>query len=109
MRLEDTYRGQLETLQQQRPRIEAQIKAVTDETAKEEERLDIVNERLADLEQLFGKGLLRKELLINQQIEQTLVQAQLSTLQAQVAQLRQTTGELDVKLGEVKATHMRKS
>ena len=46
-------------------------------------------------------------MLINQQIEQTLVQSELSSLQAQVAHLRQTAGELDVKLGDVKATYMR--
>src|SRR5262249_270187 len=35
------------------------------------------------------------------------VQSQLSNLQAQVAHLRQTMGDLDVKLGEMKATYMR--
>jgi hypothetical protein len=45
--------------------------------------------------------------LLNQQIEQTLVQSQLSNLEAQVAHLRQTTGDLDVKLGNVKATYVR--
>ena len=49
---------------------------------------------------------MRKEVLLNQQIEKTLVQSQLSTLQAQVAHLRQTAGDLDVKLGDMKATHM---
>ena len=107
LRLEDTYRGQLEALQKQRPRIEAETNAVVDQIANQKKRLEIVNTHLADLEPLFRKGLLRKEVLLNQQIEQTLVQSQLSTLQAQVAHLRQTAGELDVKLGEVKATHMR--
>ena len=107
LRLEDTYRGQLEALQKQRPRIEAETNAVVDQIANQKKRLEIVNTHLADLEPLFRKGLLRKEVLLNQQIEQTLVQSQLSTLQAQVAHLRQTAGELDVKLGEVKATDMR--
>ena len=80
---------------------------MVDQIANQKKRLEIVNTHLADLEPLFRKGLLRKEVLLNQQIEQTLVQSQLSTLQAQVAHLRQTAGELDVKLGEVKATHMR--
>ena len=50
---------------------------------------------------------MRKEVLINQQIEKTLVQSQLSNLEAQVAHLRQTTGDLEVKLGEVKANYVR--
>jgi hypothetical protein len=52
---------------------------------------------------------LRKEVLINQQIEKSLVESQLSNLQAQVAHLRQNMGELDFKLGDVKATHERQT
>ena len=107
LRLEETYRGQLAALQKQRPRIEAEIKAVTEQIASQNERLEIVNGRLADLEPLFNKGYLRKEVLINQQIEKTLVQSQLSNLEAQVAHLRQTMGDLEVKLGEVKANYVR--
>ncbi len=50
---------------------------------------------------------MRKEILLNQQIEKTLVQSQVSSLEAQVARLRQTMGDLDVKLGDVKATYVR--
>ena len=107
LRFEETYRDQLAALQKQRPRIEAEIKAVTEQIASQNERLDIVNGRIADLEPLFRKGLLRKEILINQRIEKTLVQSQLSNLEAQVAHLRQTMGDLDVKLGDVKATYVR--
>ena len=107
LRFEEAYRDQLAALQKQRPRIEAEIKAVTEQIASQNERLDIVNGRIADLEPLFCKGFLRKEILINQRIEKTLVQSQLSNLEAQVAHLRQTMGDLDVKLGDVKATYVR--
>ena len=63
LRFEETYRDQLATLQKQRPRIEAEIKAVTEQIASQNERLDIVNSRIADLEPLFRKGFLRKEVL----------------------------------------------
>jgi polysaccharide export outer membrane protein len=106
-RLSQTYHDQLESLQQQRPRIEAEIKAVTEQIASQNERLEIVNGRLADLEPLFAKGYLRKELLLNQQIDKTQVQSQLSNLQAQVAHLRQTMGDLEVRLGDVKASYTR--
>ena len=102
-RLAETYRRQVEALQKQRPRIETETNAVTDQIAKQKERLGIVNSHLADLELLFGKGLLRKEVLLNQKIEKSLVEAQLSTLEAQVAHLGQTMGELDVKLGDLRA------
>ena len=99
LRLQQTYRGQLETLQKQQPRIEAETNAVTDQIAKQNKRLDIVNEHLADLEYLQTKGLVRKEVLLNQQIEKTLVESQISTLEAGVAHLRQSMGELDVQDG----------
>ena len=107
LRLEKAFRDQLAALQKQRPRIEAEVKAVTEQIASQNERLDIVNSRIADLEPLFRKGYLTKEILLNQQIEKTLVQAQVSNLEAQVAHLRQTMGDLDVKLGEVNANYLR--
>ena len=103
------YHSQLDALQAQRPRIEAQIKAIIDQIATENNRLGIVNERLADLEKLFGKGLLTKQLLINQRIEQALVQAELSRLEGQGANLRQAMGDLDVKIEELKASYNRQA
>jgi polysaccharide export outer membrane protein len=107
LRLQEAYRDQIAALQKQRPRIEAEINHVTEQVANQNERLDIVNGRIADLEPLFSKGFLRKEILTNLRIERTLVQSQLSNVEAQVAHLRQTMGDLDVKLGDVKATYMR--
>ena len=107
LKLEEAYRDQRATLQKQRPRIETEIKAVTEQIASQNERLNIVNSRIADLEPLFRKGFLTKQILLNQQIEKTLVQSQISNLEAQVAHLRQAMGDLDVKLGDVKATYLR--
>jgi polysaccharide biosynthesis/export protein len=107
--LQKTYQDQLEVIQKQRPLIEAEIKAVTDQIATEEDRLRLVNGRLADLETIFGKGLLRKEVLTNQRIEKALVQAELSRLEGQIATLRRTMGELDVKIEEVKANYNRQT
>ena len=108
-RLAEMYRSQVEALQTQRPRIEAEIDAVTNQIAKQKEHLAIVNSHLADLELLFAKGLLRKDVLLNQQIEKSLVEGQVSNLQAQVAHLRQNMGELDIKLGDVKANYLRQT
>ena len=62
LRSQETYRDQLAALQKQRPSIEAEIKAVTEQIASQNEQLDIVNSRLADLEPLFRKGMLHKEI-----------------------------------------------
>ena len=108
-RLAEMYRSQVQALQSQRPRIEAEIDAVTNQIAKQKEHLAIVNSRIADLELLFGRGLLRKDVLLNEQIQKTLVEGQMSNLQAQVARLRQNMGDLDVRLGDVKADYVRQT
>jgi polysaccharide export outer membrane protein len=106
-RLAEVYRLQIQALQSQRPRIETEINAMTSQIEKQKEHLSIVNTHLVDLEHLFGKGLLRKEVLLNQQIQKTLVEGQISNLEAQVARLRQNVGELDIKLGDVKSNYLR--
>jgi len=107
LKLAESFRLQIEAIKAQRPRIEAETNAVNEQIATQKKRLDIVNSRLADLDFLFRKGLLRKELLVNQQIEKVLVEGQLSNLEAQVAHLRQTMGDLDIRFSDVKATYER--
>jgi len=108
-RLEAAYHGQIDSLQEQRPRVEAEIKAVTDQIAKQSERLGIVNSRLGELEFAFSKGLLRKDVLINQRIEKSLVEAQVSNLEAQIARLHQTMGDIDLRLRGFKADFERQT
>jgi polysaccharide biosynthesis/export protein len=108
-RLAEMFRSQVQALQNQRPRVQAEIDAVANQIVKQKEHLGIVNSHLTDLEALFSKGLLRKDVLLNEQIQKTLVEGQLSNLQAQVARLRQTMGELDVKLGDVKSSYLRQT
>ena len=108
-RLAEMYRSQIQALQSQRPRVQAEIDAVTNQLAKQNEHLAIVNGHLADLELLAGKRLLRKDVLVNQQIQKTLVEGQMSNLQAQVARLQQNMGDLDVRLSDVKANYVRQT
>ena len=61
------------------------------------------------METLFNKGFLRKDVLLGEQIQKTLVEGQLSNFEAQVARLRQSMGELDVRLGDVKANYLRQT
>ena len=106
-RLAGAYHAQIRDLQSQQPRIEAEISAVTDQIAKQKEHLAIVNSHLSDLQTLFDKGLLRKDVLLNQQIERSLVEGQVSNLEAQVAHLRQAMGDLAIRLDDLKATYQR--
>ena len=107
LRLSQNYTDQMESLKKQRPRIETEIASVTKQIATQNEHLGLVKGRIADLEPLFKKGYLRKDLLVNQQIEKTAVESQLSNLEALVARLRQAMGDLDYKLGETKAIYER--
>jgi polysaccharide export outer membrane protein len=108
-RMSEIHRMQVQSLQNQRPRIEAELQAVSNQIAKQKEHLGIVNGHLVDLHHLFAKGLLRKDVLINQQIQKTLVEGQVSNLEAQVARLGQSMGDLDYRLNEVKAAYLRKT
>jgi hypothetical protein len=47
--------------------------------------------------------------LLSEQIQKTLVEGQLSNFQAQVARLRQNMGELEIRLGDVKANYLRQT
>ena len=108
-RLAEAYRMQVQALQSQRPRIESEVNAVTSQIEKQKEHLSIVSTHLVDLEHLFAKGLLRKDVLLNEQIQKTLVEGQISNLEGQVARLRRDVGELDIKLGDVKAYYLRQT
>jgi hypothetical protein len=108
-RLGEMYQEQVRALQSQRPRIEAEIVAVTNQIAKQKEHLAIVTDHLGDLETLFAKGLLRKDVLLNEQIQKTLVEGQMANLEAQVARLRQNMGDLEVRLGDIKSNYLRQT
>jgi polysaccharide export outer membrane protein len=107
LRLVAAYQSELTVLQQQRPRIKDEIDAVTEQIAKEKDRLRIVGQRINEYQDLVNKGLVRKPELIEQQIEKALVQAEVSRLQGEIAHLRQNVGELDIKQEEVKANYKR--
>ena len=108
-RLGAMYRSQIQALQDQRPRIEAEIRAVNAQVDKQKEHLGIVNSHIVDLEHLFGKGLLRKDVLLNEQIQKTMVEGQVANSEAQLARLRQNMGDLEVKLGDLKSVSLRQT
>jgi polysaccharide export outer membrane protein len=107
LRLVAAYQNELKVLQQQRPRIEDEIRAVTDQIAKERDRLNIVNQRINQYLDLVNRGLVRKPELTEMQIQRSLVQAEVSRLQGVIAHLEQNAGELDIKQEEIKANYKR--
>jgi polysaccharide export outer membrane protein len=107
LRLVAAYQSELKVLQQQRPRIEDEIRAVTDQIAKERDRLHIISQRIDEYQDFVNRGLVRKPELTEQQIQKSLVQAEVSRLQGEIARLHQNAGELDIKQEEVKANYKR--
>ena len=69
--------------------------------------MNIVSQRIDEYQDLVNRGLVRKPELIGQQIEKSLVQAEVSRLQGEIAHLQQNAGELEVKQEEVKANYKR--
>jgi polysaccharide export outer membrane protein len=106
-RLVAAYQDQLKVLQQQRPRIEAEIDAVSDEIAKQSDRLNIISQSVDEYQDLTNRGLVRKPELTAQQINKALVQAEVSRLQGEIAHLQQNLGDLGVKQEEVEANYKR--
>jgi polysaccharide export outer membrane protein len=107
LRLVAAYQNELKVLQQQRPRIEDEIHAVTDQITKERDRLHIVSQRIDTYLDLVNRGLVRKPELTEMQIQRSLVQAEVSRLQGVIAHLQQNAGELDIKQEEIKANYKR--
>ena len=107
MSLVELYQSQLKALQEQAPRIEAEIQAVNAEIDDTKQRLVIVSDRLAEYEDYAAKGYVRRQLLIEQQMLKSSIQAELARLEAELAHLRQNMGDLQVRKEEIKATYKR--
>ena len=109
-RLAEMYRSQVQALQNQRPRVQAEIDAVTDQIAKQKEHLGIVNSHLADLESLFGKGLLRKDVLLNRADREDAGRGTIVEFAgARSRVFARHMGDLDIRLGDVKANYLRQT
>jgi len=107
--LVDAYQRQLKVLQDQRPHIQAEIEAVKAQIDDVKQRLTIVSDRAAEYEDYAARGYVRKPVVTDAQIQKSLVQAELSRLQADLAHLRQNMGDLEVRKEEVKANYMRQT
>jgi polysaccharide biosynthesis/export protein len=105
--LVEAYQSQLKALEAQRPRIEAEIQAVNGQINDVKQRLEIVSQRLAEYEDYAARGYVRKPIVIEQQIQKSLVQAELSRLKAELARLQQNMGDLESRKAEIKAGYQR--
>ena len=104
-RLVSAYQNELRVLQQQKPRIDADIQAVSDDMAKQKDQLNILSGQIGVYEGLFDKGLLRKPEITQLQIQRSLVQAELSHLLAEISHLKQSSADIDAKQETIKSSY----
>lgn len=107
-RYNQVHRSQIRMLEQQRPRLEAEIKAVVEQMDKERDRLGLAKERVAELDLYKRKGFVRNYELNDQQRDAARVEGEVARLEAQVAHLQQNKGDIDFRIGELKANYKRK-
>jgi polysaccharide export outer membrane protein len=105
--LVESYQSQLKVLRDQGPRIGAEIQAVNTQIDDTNQRLAIVSERLDEYQDYAARGYLRKELVVQMEIQKTSIQAELARLEAELAHLQQNMGDLQVRKQEVKANYKR--
>jgi polysaccharide export outer membrane protein len=103
-RLMSTKHEQIDLLEKQRPRIGAEIDAVKDQLDKERRHLKLVTDRLSELETYYQKRIVREDEMNRQRQMQASSQANVASSQAKIARLHGDLGNLDIKLGELKAT-----
>jgi polysaccharide export outer membrane protein len=103
-----TYRNQLDLLEKQKPRMEAEIQAVTEQLGRERERRELISTRISNLEQYQKKGLVQNHVVNDQQREQANVEAEAAKLKARIARLQTELGELDIKIEDAKAMFERR-
>src|SRR5262245_59765192 len=106
-RLVSAYQNELWVLQQQKPRIDAQIQAVNDDMAKQKGQLNNLSSQIDVLQGLLNKGLVRKPEITQLQIQRFAVQAELSRLQAEISRLEQSGADIDAKRETVKSNYTR--
>ena len=99
------YRKQRERLQQQRPRIEEEIRTVESRGAIERQRLQIISTKVAEFKEVFKKGYLRRQILDDLQRDEAQAKAEVLKVDAELPRLRRELGDVEVKVGDVDATY----
>jgi polysaccharide biosynthesis/export protein len=99
-----SLRSRLDLLAKQRPRFEAEKKAVSEQLANERRRTTYVKSRVDELDDYRAKGLVRTSVLNEQQREEARAMAEVARLEAELADLDRQMGDLDIRIDDAKAT-----
>jgi polysaccharide export outer membrane protein len=107
--LDGAYRKQLEILQQQKPRIEAEIDAIRSEGLNERRRLEILSAQVETLDAVFKKGYVRRAVLDDKMREEAAAHADVARVTAQLERLQRESSDADMKIDDVDANYKRQA
>jgi polysaccharide biosynthesis/export protein len=105
--LTQAHERQIAVLDAQRPRLEEQLKAVTEQLASERQRLKLGQEQSADLAEYMKRGNLRRTVYNDQLREEARLEADVSRSVAEIARIQREIGEVDIRSLEIQNTYKR--
>lgn len=97
----------LSALNEQRIRIDEEIKFVRSRSAKEELRYQLAAARTSELEQSMKRGYVKRSVFNEQMREQARVESDMGQLEAQMSRLRRDMAEVDLRIEEATAEYNR--
>jgi hypothetical protein len=103
-----THAKKVSALQQQRPRIAAEMALIADQTASAERRVNFIKSRTNELEQAFKRGYVRRNIYDDQARAQASAEGEVAAFQAQRSRLEREAADLDMRIEDAEA-HYRRS
>jgi HlyD family type I secretion membrane fusion protein len=101
--------GQIRILRQRNTQVDEEIRGLVDEIKAEDLQLKLIREEMADVETLVKKGLERKPRLLALQRQAASIEGLRAQNVARIARNRQTTGENDLRVLDLKAQYLSES
>jgi hypothetical protein len=93
----EAHRHQLDLLQKQQPRLEAEMTALTEQLANEQRRTSFIKSRVAELDDYKNKGLVRTYVLNEQQREEARAGAEVARLEQHYGPSA-ANGQLEIRI-----------
>jgi len=101
--------GQIRILRQRNAQVDEEIRGLVDEIKAEDLQLKLIREEMADVEVLVNKGLERKPRLLGLQRQAASIEGLRAQNVARIARNRQTIGENDMRILDLRAQYLSES
>ncbi len=101
--------GQIRILRQRNAQVDEEIRGLVDEIRAQDVQLRLIREEIADVEALVAKGLERKPRLLALQRQAAAIEGLRAQNVARIARNRQTIGENEMRVLDLKAQYLSES